>query len=238
MNEKVNKINFITNAKLVSYTNIRWYDSSNFVISPMLDTHWHCLWYTSIKARYTANTGWWTTDGGRSTVDDTAKSLKPVLTGGKSSSFYLCLFVWNIHDTAPISNVMCRVFHIASIMLLGYNIRRSSHYLCMFDRRGAFAIGVDHPSVHLSSLDVNTDTGTMADVLRCLFSALLTSLQISPTVSMHCACFSLSDATYTEEKGDTTRRLGVRIQLCLHDSGGSARCRLGQSSNDHGTTEG
>ena len=32
-----------------------------------------------------------------------------------------------------------------------------------------------------------------------------------PIVSMHRACWSLSGAASTEKKGDTTRRLGVRI---------------------------
>ena len=44
-------------------------------------------------------------------------------------------------------------------------IRRSSQYLCMFDRRGAFAIKVDRPTVYLKSELTGreeADTRTMA----------------------------------------------------------------------------
>ena len=42
----------------------------------------------------------------------------------------LCVFKLNSNDTAPMTNVMHRVIHIACTLHFGYNIRRSSHYLC------------------------------------------------------------------------------------------------------------
>ena len=70
---------------------------------------------------FETSTNWWTTDGSRSTADDTAEDWKSVLTGGLSSSSYLCLVGWNSNDTASASNVMYRVIHLPCIS--GYYIR-------------------------------------------------------------------------------------------------------------------
>ena len=79
-------------------------------------------------------------------------------------------------------------------------IRRSSHYLCVFDRRGAFAIvsyKVDRPSIRLNSPDVKAG----GHVIQGRWP------------------FAYSCDGMERMKGDTIRGLGVRppdVAMVIH----------------------
>ena len=80
---------------------------------------------------------------------------------------------------------------MACALHFGCNTRRSSHYLCMFEQRGAFAIvayKVDRPSVNLNSPDMKAE----GHVIRGRW------------------LFVYSREGMERRKGDITRRLGVR----------------------------